>query len=62
MRLEKNGGILSENGSLIIKFSNEDDANDAKSHLLKTPFEWKGRKKNLSVENLLFVVNKGNEN
>lgn len=57
-----NNKILSENGSLIIKFSNEDDANDAKSHLLKTPFEWKGRKKNLSVENLLFVVNKGNEN
>ena len=54
--------IFHENGSVLIKFPNEDDANEAKTFLQKSPFEWKGRSKKLTVENLLFVVNKGNEN
>ena len=53
--------IFHENGSVLIKFPNEDDANEAKTFLQQSPFEWKGRSKKLTVENLLFAVNKANE-
>lgn len=56
-----NEKLLRENGSVIIKFYNEDDANEAKEYINKEKFTWNGRNKKLKVENLLIVVNKGNE-
>ena len=52
--------ILKENGSLIIKFYNENDCNEAKDFINLNCFESIGRVKKLYVENLLVVVNKGN--
>jgi hypothetical protein len=52
--------ILKENGSIIIKFYNEDDCNEAKDYINLNSFESIGRVKKLYVENLLVVVNKGN--
>ena len=51
-----NEKILNNFGSIIIKFYNEDIANEAKNWIKNNKFE----DKNIYVENLLSVVNKGN--
>ena len=53
-----NDKILKNFGSVIIKFYNEDIANEAKNWIKNNKFE----NKNIWVENLLPVVNKGNAN
>ena len=51
-----NEKILNNFGSIIIKFYNEDIANEAKNWIKNNKFE----DKTIYVENLLYVVNKGN--
>ena len=51
-----NNRILYNYGSIIVKFYNEDIANEAKNWIRNNKFS----DKNLYVENLLYVVNKGN--
>ena len=53
-----NDKILKNYGSVIIKFYNEDIANDAKNWIKSNKFE----NKTIYSENLLSVVNKGNAN
>ena len=48
--------ILNNFGSVIVKFYNEDIANEAKNWIKNNKFD----DKVIYVENLLFVVNKGN--
>ena len=50
--------ILKNYGSIIIKFYNEDIANEAKNWIKNNRF----RNKNIYAENLLSVINKGNAN
>ena len=50
--------ILKNCGSIIIKFYNEDIANEAKNWIKNNRF----RNKNIYAENLLSVINKGNAN
>ena len=50
--------ILKNFGSIIIKFYNEETANEVKNWIKNNKFE----NKNIYVENLLPVVNKGNAN
>ena len=50
--------ILTNYGSIIIKFYNEDIANEAKNWIKNNRF----RNKNIYAENLLSVINKGNAN
>ena len=51
-----NEKILNNFGSIIIKFYNEDIANEAKNWIKNNKFE----DKTIYAENLLYVVNKGN--
>ena len=53
-----NDKILKNFGSIIIKFFNEDIANDAKNWIKNNRY----RNKIIHAENLLSVVNKGNAN
>ena len=53
--------ILSTCGSLILCMNSEEDAEFAKGYLNKIQMKWKNRSKKPSVENLLLLVNKGNE-
>ena len=53
-----NDKILKNFGSVIVKFYNEEIANEAKNWIKNNKFE----NKNIWVENLLPVVNKGNAN
>ena len=56
--LVSNDKILNNFGSIIVKFYNEDIANEAKNWIKNNKFKDKA----IFVENLLFVVNKGNAN
>ena len=46
---------------MMIDAPNEDDAELAKNFYSKYIFEGKNRNKKLNIENLLLLINKGNE-